>query len=108
VGAGSTALGPAVGEERGIHRARRRAGNRYDLQPLFFQQTVEHAPGACSARSIGSGSAGSCIRALFRGDEALLRAGQNEVIAGGVNSPFVFSVLRANLSTFRCEPKFWS
>src|ERR1700745_1722905 len=28
----------------------------------------------------------------FRGDEAPLRAGENEVIAGGVNSPFVFSV----------------
>ena len=31
----------------------------------------------------------------FRGDEALLRAGENEVIAGGVNSPFVFSVFIA-------------
>ena len=29
----------------------------------------------------------------FRGDEALLRAGENEVIAGGVNSPFVFSIV---------------
>jgi hypothetical protein len=28
----------------------------------------------------------------FRGDEAVLRAGDNEVIAGGVDSPFVFSV----------------
>ena len=28
----------------------------------------------------------------FRGDDAPLRAGQNEVIAGGVDSPFVFSV----------------
>jgi CRP/FNR family transcriptional regulator, cyclic AMP receptor protein len=28
----------------------------------------------------------------FRGDEAPLRAGENEVIAGGVGSPFVFSV----------------
>jgi hypothetical protein len=28
----------------------------------------------------------------FRGDEAPLRAGENEVIAGGVDSPFVFSV----------------
>jgi CRP/FNR family transcriptional regulator, cyclic AMP receptor protein len=28
----------------------------------------------------------------FRGDDAALRAGENEVIAGGVNSPFVFSV----------------
>ena len=31
----------------------------------------------------------------FRGDEALLRAGENEVIAGGVESPFVFSVFIA-------------
>jgi CRP/FNR family cyclic AMP-dependent transcriptional regulator len=28
----------------------------------------------------------------FRADNALLRAGENEVIAGGVDSPFVFSV----------------
>jgi CRP/FNR family transcriptional regulator, cyclic AMP receptor protein len=28
----------------------------------------------------------------FRGDDAPLRAGENEVIAGGVDSPFVFSV----------------
>jgi len=28
----------------------------------------------------------------FRGDDAPLRAGENEVIAGGVGSPFVFSV----------------
>jgi pSer/pThr/pTyr-binding forkhead associated (FHA) protein len=28
----------------------------------------------------------------FGGDDALLRAGENEVIAGGVDSPFVFSV----------------
>jgi hypothetical protein len=31
----------------------------------------------------------------FRGDDAPLRAGENEVIAGGVDSPFVFSVLIA-------------
>ena len=31
----------------------------------------------------------------FRGDEAPLRAGENEVIAGGMNSPFVFSVFIA-------------
>jgi len=28
----------------------------------------------------------------FRTDDALLRAGENEVIAGGVDSPFVFSI----------------
>jgi CRP/FNR family cyclic AMP-dependent transcriptional regulator len=26
----------------------------------------------------------------FRADDALLRAGENEVVAGGVDSPFVF------------------
>ena len=31
----------------------------------------------------------------FRSDDALLRAGENEVIAGGVDSPFVFSVYLA-------------
>ena len=31
----------------------------------------------------------------FRGDDAPLRAGENEVIAGGMDSPFVFSVLIA-------------
>jgi CRP/FNR family cyclic AMP-dependent transcriptional regulator len=31
----------------------------------------------------------------FRGDDAPLRAGENEVIAGGVGSPFVFSVFIA-------------
>jgi hypothetical protein len=28
----------------------------------------------------------------FRGDDAPLQAGENEVIAGGVDSPFIFSV----------------
>ena len=31
----------------------------------------------------------------FRGDDAVLRAGENEVISGGVDSPFVFSVFIA-------------
>jgi hypothetical protein len=31
----------------------------------------------------------------FRGDDAALQAGENEVIAGGVDSPFVFSVFIA-------------
>jgi CRP/FNR family transcriptional regulator, cyclic AMP receptor protein len=38
---------------------------------------------------------GEPIGDQFRGDEAPLRAGENEVIAGGVNSPFVFSVFIA-------------
>ena len=35
---------------------------------------------------------GEAIGDHFRTDDALLRAGDNEVIAGGVDSPFVFSV----------------
>ena len=35
---------------------------------------------------------GEPIGEHFRGDDAPLRAGENEVIAGGVDSPFVFSV----------------
>jgi hypothetical protein len=38
---------------------------------------------------------GEPIGEHFRGDDALLRAGENEVIAGGVDSPFVFSVFIA-------------
>ena len=36
---------------------------------------------------------GEPIGEHFRSDDAPLRAGENEVIAGGVDSPFVFSVL---------------
>ena len=35
---------------------------------------------------------GQSIGGHLRTDDLLLRAGENEVIAGGVNSPFVFSV----------------
>ena len=35
---------------------------------------------------------GQSIGEHFRGDDGPLRAGENEVIAGGVDSPFVFSV----------------
>jgi CRP/FNR family transcriptional regulator, cyclic AMP receptor protein len=38
---------------------------------------------------------GEPIGDQFRGDDAPLRAGENEVIAGGVGSPFVFSVFVA-------------
>ena len=38
---------------------------------------------------------GEPIGEHFRSDDAPLRAGENEVIAGGVDSPFVFSVLMA-------------
>jgi pSer/pThr/pTyr-binding forkhead associated (FHA) protein len=38
---------------------------------------------------------GEPIGEHFRSDDAPLGAGENEVIAGGVDSPFVFSVLIA-------------
>ena len=38
---------------------------------------------------------GQPIGQHFRSDDAPLRAGENEVIAGGVDSRFVFSVLIA-------------
>jgi CRP/FNR family cyclic AMP-dependent transcriptional regulator len=38
---------------------------------------------------------GEPIGEHFRRDDAPLRSGENEVIAGGVDSPFVFSVLIA-------------
>jgi len=38
---------------------------------------------------------GEPIGEHFRGDDAPLRVGENEVIAGGVDSPFVFSVFIA-------------
>jgi CRP/FNR family transcriptional regulator, cyclic AMP receptor protein len=38
---------------------------------------------------------GEPIGGHFRGDDAPLRAGENEVIAGGVDSPFIFSVIIA-------------
>jgi CRP/FNR family transcriptional regulator, cyclic AMP receptor protein len=47
----------------------------------------------CSA--LGTIVNGEPIGDHFRGDDAPLRAGENEVIAGGVDSPFVFSVFIA-------------
>jgi CRP/FNR family cyclic AMP-dependent transcriptional regulator len=38
---------------------------------------------------------GEPIGEHFGGDDAPLRAGENEVVAGGVGSPFVFSVFIA-------------
>jgi hypothetical protein len=63
------ALGPAVGQDCGVHRARRRAGNRDDAQPLFLEQTVEHAPGegavraAALQRQIDRQRIGNCLHA---------------------------------------------
>jgi hypothetical protein len=45
--------------------------------------------------SLGTIVNGQPIGDQFRGDYAPLRAGENEVIAGGVGSPFVFSVFVA-------------
>ena len=47
----------------------------------------------CDLRStLGTIVNGEPIGSHFRTDDALLRAGENEVIAGGVDSPFIFSV----------------
>jgi hypothetical protein len=50
---------------------------------------------ATSASTLGTIVNGEPIGDHFRGDDAPLRAGENEVIAGGVDSPFVFSVFIA-------------
>jgi CRP/FNR family transcriptional regulator, cyclic AMP receptor protein len=49
-----------------------------------------HARDLCS--TLGTIVNGEPIGDYFRTDNAPLRPGDNEVIAGGVNSPFVFSV----------------
>jgi CRP/FNR family transcriptional regulator, cyclic AMP receptor protein len=52
-----------------------------------------HVRDLCS--TLGTIVNGEPIGDHFRADDALLRAGENEVIAGGVDSPFVFSVFIA-------------
>jgi CRP/FNR family transcriptional regulator, cyclic AMP receptor protein len=49
-----------------------------------------HVRDLCS--TLGTIVNGEAIGGYFRTDDAPLRAGDNEVIAGRVNSPFVFSV----------------
>jgi len=49
-----------------------------------------HVHDLCS--TLGTIVNGEPIGDHFRTDDALLRAGDNEVIAGGMASPFVFSV----------------
>jgi len=49
-----------------------------------------HVRDLCSA--LGTIVNGEPIGNHFRTDDAPLSAGENEVIAGGVDSPFVFSV----------------
>ena len=40
-----------IDKHRGIHRARRRAGNAIDSKPRFLKQTIEHAPRECAMRA---------------------------------------------------------
>ena len=47
----AAADGHAMGEDRGVHRAGRGAGDRLDLDPGLLQQPVEHAPGQGAVRS---------------------------------------------------------
>ena len=54
---------------------------------------IYHVRDLCS--TLGTIVNGEPIGDHFRADDALLRAGENEVIAGGVESPFVFSVFIA-------------
>jgi hypothetical protein len=49
-----------------------------------------HVRDLCS--TLGTIVNGEPIGDHFRTDDARLRSGENEVIAGGVDSPFVFSV----------------
>jgi CRP/FNR family cyclic AMP-dependent transcriptional regulator len=58
--------------------------------------TIEKREGSYHVRdlcsTLGTIVNGEPIGDHFRADDALLRTGENEVIAGGVDSPFVFSV----------------
>jgi hypothetical protein len=60
---------------------------------------IEKRDGTYQARdlcsTLGTIVNGEPIGEHFRSDEAPLRVGENEVIAGGVDSPFVFSVFIA-------------
>jgi pSer/pThr/pTyr-binding forkhead associated (FHA) protein len=61
--------------------------------------TIEKRDGSYYVRDLGSTLGtivnGEPIGDHFSGDDAPLRASENEVIAGGVDSPFVFSVFAA-------------
>jgi len=58
--------------------------------------TIEKRDGSYHVRdlcsTLGTMVNGEPIGTHFRTDDASLRAGENEVVAGGVDSPFVFSV----------------
>jgi len=70
-----------------------------DVAPLRLSRdhfVIERRDGGYHVRdlrsTLGTIINGQPIGSHFRADDALLRAGENEVIAGGVDSPFVFSV----------------
>jgi hypothetical protein len=42
---------PSVSQHCGVHRARRRAGNRRDAKPRLLEKAIEHAPGECSVKA---------------------------------------------------------
>ena len=79
---------------KGCRRCSQISNSRFRLSRNHFM--VERRDGNYFVRdlrsTLGTIVNGEPIGDHFRGDEAPLRAGENEVIAGGVNSPFVFSV----------------
>jgi hypothetical protein len=70
---------------------------------------IEKRDGNCYVRelrsTLGTIVNGEPIGDHFRGDDAPLRAGENEVIAGSVESPFVFSVLHSLTPYDLAHPK---
>jgi hypothetical protein len=74
----------------------------YDTVPFRLSRNhfmIEKRNGSYYVRdlcsTLGTIVNGEPIDDHFRGDDAALRTGENEVIAGGVDSPFVFSVFIA-------------
>jgi len=74
-----------------------------DTAPFYLSRnhfTIEKRGGSYHVRDLCS-TLGTIVNGEpiggdhFRADGAVLRAGQNEVIAGGMDSPFVFSLLIA-------------
>src|SRR5215472_9335469 len=66
----------------------RRSGRALVIRTDADHQTVRDL-----RSTLGTTVNGEPIGNLFRTDDVPLRAGDNEVIAGGVGSPFVFSIL---------------
>ena len=61
-------------------------------QPPDYREARRKLSCARPCSTLGTIVNGEPIGNHFRTDDAPLRAGENEVIAGGVDSPFVFSV----------------